>query len=384
MNKGTPNKESSQKPQNRKRSPKFSQYDRPLPYLDVVKLPPLVPYNPFSWLNYAVEYFFPCPPPAPARRLEARIERAGRVVVVRVDNGSDQARLWREGFFGKGVYSRSDPAWFARTARRLDLAEAAELALTAEERTTLRRLERARFKEERARLENERLDRVRRREMGEDVELLPDDAKVDRALFTNTGASINSEFIDKRSEDELLLDENGKLVSVEYVQLMPYEAIFLSEFLHVLDIRLGDDSDEPLHGWDLVRALLPAGESISVLIANYAAYHSFRAKGWCARSGVKFASDFVLYRRGPPFTHADFTVTVHPVVPEESQGDHRWYDATRTGRVVGGVKKTMLYCYVEVPSQDAFDGSLAIREVLERCKVTTVSHIRWRPMKCRD
>lgn len=302
------------------------------------------------------------------------------MVVIRVDDAQDQLMLWNQGFFGKGVYSRSDSSWFARTARRLDLEEAKSIPLTAEERTNLRRLERAKFKEERARLEQERLDRIRRREMGEDVELLPEDAKVDRAQF-NTFSMQNLD-VEKRPGDELLLDENGKLISVEYVQLMPYEALFLSEFLGVLDVYAEGDPTDKLTGWRLVKAIVPPGQSVAEFLAYYAGYHSFRAKGWCARSGVKFASDFVLYRRGPPFSHADFTAIVHPVLPHGEDDGTRWFESTRSGRVVGGVKKTMIYCYVEVPNLEY--EAQTVREVLEQCKVTTVSHVRWRPMKSRD
>lgn len=40
------------------------------------------------------------------------------------------------------------------------------------------------------------------------------------------------------------------------------------------------------------------------LLVNYAAYQHYRALGWCVRSGVKFCVDWLLYRRGPVFSHS--------------------------------------------------------------------------------
>ena len=42
----------------------------------------------------------------------------------------------------------------------------------------------------------------------------------------------------------------------------------------------------------------------------YAAYHHFRAKNWIVRDGTKFGNDFLLYKDGPPFYHASYSVRV--------------------------------------------------------------------------
>lgn len=147
-----------------------------------------------------------------------------------------------------------------------------------------------------------------------------------------------------------------------------------SEFLNVLQV-FPEGSDCPLHGWDLVKSV-STGQTLARFIAYYAAYHHYRSKGWCARSGVKFAADFVLYRRGPPFQHADFTITVIPVLPNGEEDTQQWFENTRWGRVIGGVRKTTIYCYVEVPDLDYQAHTL--REVLKNCKVTDISHRRFR------
>ena len=45
---------------------------------------------------------------------------------------------------------------------------------------------------------------------------------------------------------------------------------------------------------------------------SYAAYHHYRSLGWVVRSGVKFSVDFLLYNRGPAFSHAEFAVVLLP------------------------------------------------------------------------
>ena len=40
-------------------------------------------------------------------------------------------------------------------------------------------------------------------------------------------------------------------------------------------------------------------------IVNYVAYHHYRSLGWTIKSGVKFCVDYLLYKRGPTFDHAE-------------------------------------------------------------------------------
>lgn len=40
-------------------------------------------------------------------------------------------------------------------------------------------------------------------------------------------------------------------------------------------------------------------------IVNYVVYHHYRSLGWVVKSGVKFCVDYLLYKRGPVFDHAE-------------------------------------------------------------------------------
>lgn len=40
-------------------------------------------------------------------------------------------------------------------------------------------------------------------------------------------------------------------------------------------------------------------------LVNYAVYHHYRSLGWVVKGGIKFCVDYLLYKRGPVFSHAE-------------------------------------------------------------------------------
>lgn len=41
-------------------------------------------------------------------------------------------------------------------------------------------------------------------------------------------------------------------------------------------------------------------------LINYIVYHHYRSLGWVVKGGIKFCVDYLLYKRGPVFTHAEY------------------------------------------------------------------------------
>lgn len=41
---------------------------------------------------------------------------------------------------------------------------------------------------------------------------------------------------------------------------------------------------------------------------SYAVYHHYRSLGWVVKAGVKFCVDWLLYKRGVVFTHAEYVL----------------------------------------------------------------------------
>ena len=78
---------------------------------------------------------------------------------------------------------------------------------------------------------------------------------------------------------------------------------------------------------------------------NY--YHDFRAKyhiyrylrdlGYVVRPGMKFGSDFVLYKQGPGIDHSQFVVHV-----ESDEKELRAIEVVRAGRLAASVRKGYL------------------------------------------
>lgn len=40
-------------------------------------------------------------------------------------------------------------------------------------------------------------------------------------------------------------------------------------------------------------------------LINYVVYHHYRSLGWVVKGGIKFCVDYLLYKRGPVFQHAE-------------------------------------------------------------------------------
>lgn len=40
-------------------------------------------------------------------------------------------------------------------------------------------------------------------------------------------------------------------------------------------------------------------------LVNYAIYHHYRSLGWVVKGGIKFCVDYLLYKKGPVFHHAE-------------------------------------------------------------------------------
>lgn len=133
---------------------------------------------------------------------------------------------------------------------------------------------------------------------------------------------------------------------------------------------------------------------------SYVAYHHYRSLGWVVRSGVKFGVDYLLYNRGPAFSHAEFSITVLPSYSHpywHSTEDHRQYVADKTkktwwwlhgiNRVQAQVHKHLMMCYVEVPSPwrgEERGKEVDIAAELGRYKVRDVMVKRWTPNRNKE
>lgn len=385
----------------------------PLP-LTTVPLPPLIPHNPLSLLHIIIAYLFPGTTSHPSPLHVGTFHTSTRAIHI-TDPQSIKA-FWEHGFFGKGSLSRSEPTWVTRKRRALGVIGQDE-ALTSEEVTMRRREERKEFKRERARAEKERREKqlaeegkiVKDPDGGDDEQ---DKERRDATTATTAKASSSSKSITfaaveppprRRSPERPVVE----VEDLEHLQLTLEEAFFLSFGLGVLQIK-DSKTDEIIPQKDLFSLfrchsyfppLTPAAlQPDDPFILNYVVYHHFRSLGWVVKSGIKFAVDYLLYNRGPVFTHAEFAILVLPAYShphwaadrarKEEREKRPWHWLHCVNRVSSQVKKTLMLVYVEVPPPEDVkvngEVSVDVPRMLARYKVREVAIRRWLVSRNRD
>lgn len=422
---------------------------RPFP-LATFPLPPLIPHNPFSVLQYAFTYVYHvlAPPSShPGTIYKAYWSSETRSVHV-IDEAAIRA-LWECGFFGKGSLSRSEPSWLDRERRRRGLV-ANE---TSEEFTSQRREERKRFKMERARLQREAIEEKLKEEnrsrasshapeptarasleglnggrtdsLAESIEALiiqePSEPSTpapvaqeastadERKPLLGTSQHSPSQF--ELQRQGILDEEAAAIVKQEHLQLTPSEAFFLVYGLGILSIQ-DQENHTTLSTSDLFTLFrqhshFPPQPTSSLtpddpFLLTYTAYHHFRSLGWVVRPGIKFAVDWLLYLRGPVFSHAEFACIVlpaytHPYWRSTSELEkatmkkesRSWWWLHCVNRVQSQVRKSLVLVYVEVPPPGALpvvdaQGVLDIGLFLRQYKVRELTLKRWIPNRERD
>ncbi|KAK0103071.1 tRNA splicing endonuclease subunit sen2 [Cadophora gregata] len=204
--------------------------------------------------------------------------------------------------------------------------------------------------------------------------------------------------------------EEARLVikNQEHVQLTLEEAFFLSYALGSLTV-LDPNTNAPISNEDLFylarkTSYFPpqANPSLSPddpFMINYVVYHHFRSLGWVLRSGTKFSVDYMLYTRGPVFTHAEFAILVLPSYTDpywrsnpflenyvKGKEQRTWAWLSCINRVITQVKKTLILTYVDVPKPVDVqeERELGIDGVLRRYKVREVVMKRFSANRMRD
>ncbi|USW51408.1 Putative tRNA-splicing endonuclease, tRNA intron endonuclease, catalytic domain-containing protein [Septoria linicola] len=405
-------------------------HSRPLP-LEVHPLPAFHPTNPISLLRLAYAYL--------SQLFDKPVSQLPQPYIgyfspetrsVHVTDPKHARALWEMGFFGKGTLSRSEMSWLDREKARL-LAKRAGGGGTAEENTNARREKRRLFKLERARAEAEKIERQR----------LVEEGKLDPSVLETEGTEIESgnEHIaveatprplqttapdpavtllppqpsdiglDDDDEEEPIPDFDNQ----EHLQLTLEEAFFLSYGLGALEIRPDSANNikqnHSYSGWDLLQTcsahgFFPTSRSIDQhnvrpddqFLLSYVVYHHFRSLGWVVRQGVKFSVDYLLYYRGPVFSHAEFAVIIIPAYTaaywSTEQGkrerrireSHDWWWTHCVNRVQSQALKTLVMVYVNVPAPAQGDQEKDIGALLRSYKVREFVIKRWTPNRSRD
>ncbi|XP_035929462.1 tRNA-splicing endonuclease subunit Sen2 isoform X1 [Halichoerus grypus] len=160
---------------------------------------------------------------------------------------------------------------------------------------------------------------------------------------------------------------------LEYLQLSLEEAFFLVYALGCLSIYYEKEPLTIMKLWKAFTVVQPTFRT------TYMAYHYFRSKGWVPKVGLKYGTDLLLYRKGPPFYHASYSVIIE-LVDDHFEGSLRrpfsWRSLAALSRVSVNVSKELMLCYLIKPSTMT-DKEMESPECMKRIKVQEVILSRW-------
>ncbi|KAM5313525.1 tRNA-splicing endonuclease subunit Sen2 isoform 2-T7 [Glossophaga mutica] len=159
----------------------------------------------------------------------------------------------------------------------------------------------------------------------------------------------------------------------EYLQLSLEEAFFLVYALGCLSIYYEKEPLTIVKLWKVFTLVQPTFRT------TYMAYHYFRSKGWVPKVGLKYGTDLLLYRKGPPFYHASYSVIIE-LVDDHFEGHLRrpfsWKSLATLSRVSVNVSKELMLCYLIKPSAMT-DKEMESPECMKKIKVQEVILSRW-------
>lgn len=269
----------------------------------------------------------------------------GSVWVMDAIQASDLAA---RGSYGKGILSRSVPDFVARQQRlqasvqRTANNTAKQLVLrSAEVRGEKSSFAVSSSSSSRAALTDER-----------DVEEYDPEVAVAANLVPDAQlASLESQHVALQNElayvsAPLMVGEMG-----EPLLLALEEAFFLQYALQCLDVITEDGIELTVEqAWRLYRRL------DARFAEKYVSYQFHRSHGWCPKQGIKFGSDWILYKKGPLYHHASYQVIVTRLARESLVADERlvrtltWAKMHHLNRLAEGVQKELLLTYVIDPA----------------------------------
>ncbi|UJR20953.1 hypothetical protein I4U23_024060 [Adineta vaga] len=171
----------------------------------------------------------------------------------------------------------------------------------------------------------------------------------------------------KRLFDNQMDISSSKLIVYEHVYLLPEETIFLQHALGCLNVK--DETNQILSPDDLWHRFILKD---SLFPIKYAVYYYFRSNGWIVKCGLKFGCDYMLYKFGPSFNHANYCVSIENFWKINSS---TWSFLSGLNRACLNAAKTLLLVHVDQSNMI----STSIEEFLEQTKIKTIEIQRWIP-----
>ncbi|ELR15886.1 tRNA intron endonuclease, catalytic Cterminal subfamily protein [Acanthamoeba castellanii str. Neff] len=166
-----------------------------------------------------------------------------------------------------------------------------------------------------------------------------------------------------------MAETSSPLENGEFLQLGLEETFYLIAELRCLKVIRIDRAQPPQPSAQAWR-FMGVDECWSAFCAaqggfayTYAAYRHYRQHNWVVKSGIKYGTDFVLYRRGPAHYHAEWSVVVQAsgegvVCGQWSAGGRQlsWRNLATLNRLSEQVAKGLLLCSVEPAGEGSSQG----------------------------
>lgn len=153
------------------------------------------------------------------------------------------------------------------------------------------------------------------------------------------------------------------------------EAFFLLYALGCLVVFDGEKKLNVAEMWDCCGNLEPA------FVVRYVAYHYFRSKGWVVRHESGFGCDYLLYKYGPPYYHASYSVLLQIGKNECLAANNlgliqklTWVNLNALNRITEHVGKELLIAYVNL---NVSNDDLKQPSCIKKCEVQTMLFRRW-------
>ncbi|KAI1078658.1 hypothetical protein F5B20DRAFT_546825 [Whalleya microplaca] len=213
---------------------------------------------------------------------------------------------------------------------------------------------------------------------------------------TVTGSALDESVPEEQTSDGSL-ESATELTDQEHLQLTLEEAFYLVFALGVLkvtDPKTGNAfTTRDLFTLCRQNSYFPSRKTNlqpdDPFLVHYAVYHHFRSLGWVTRPGIKFGVDWMLYNRGPVFSHAEFAVVVLPAYSDpvwEAEGrrppQRPWHWLHAINRVQSTALKTLVLVYVDIPPPS--DDELDVATMLKRYRIREFIVKRWLSNRNRD
>lgn len=199
------------------------------------------------------------------------------------------------------------------------------------------------------------------------------------------------EFVPKiniKVEDKFIKNDSSKERESEnveskdlptYLRLDLWEAFFLSYGLGCLLVSDSDNFDEEMSIDNMWVKFCQVSDYFPI---KYAVYHHFRSKGWVVKDGCKFGADFLLYKDGPPFYHASYSVWIRRLTANTDNictkklPDLDWTSLSGLNRVTESASKEILIVDISEPD-NLTDKTTTVSEYLKNIKLEELLVRRW-------